>query len=781
MKKDLFGFSDFDDNTVENISEKFPDMDKSEQNAICGKVRKKLDATDDFVVGDSVSGVEFAKRPIMRYVFGAAAAVAVLAVTPVAFKALKNAPEIPENVEQSQIIVDYVTAPTDGDEKSTTKIGETGTVTTTDITMEPTEESTNPSTSAVNGESGSSSAEKMTTRTTAKSGATTAKSGSTTAKSGSTTTKSGSTTTKPATVAMEQYRIRITMTTDEARDSYEMGEKLSFAGFYVTGYHYAYDENRNLIDETRFDNESLQKLVDNGTVTVDVGDFYTAQCAGSHTITITYGTATTEIHVWVQNNKESHAMIIESLPTKTEYLLGEELDLTGAKISGYFSDGKNRYDWENADLQELVDEGVVTLNDMDFYDTAQKSGKRSVYFSYYNAFGCFQVDVIDPNEENTLNLLTLPDKLTYKIGEKLDLTGASFSAFSRSTGSVDKIPEGEVSEYIDNGTLKLDASEFDYTKPGTYTIYLTYGDDTYFPDTQSFEVTVTDEKVEGEFIYVSNPDQTVYSSYDELDFTGAYLTVAENGDFDNAEEYFLTDLIAEGLVTVDASEYNSEHGLHKIYFTYEGKTDSITVTVAPIDVPDVHDIVSVNTQNMKTEYRVGEELDLTGALFGASKYRYGIVGHFDQCNLLEYVEKGMLEVEATDFDNETPGTYTIYVTYGLDTTSFDVTVKGKKQLPQATQTVTVTSQLPMWYASDSVKKIVIENGITTIGNETFYGCEALTSVTMPDSVTTLGSFSFSYCTNLTSVKLSNNLERIESATFFFLDKSPFCSHLFGKV
>ncbi|MBR5514247.1 MAG: dockerin type I repeat-containing protein, partial [Ruminococcus sp.] len=54
---------------------------------------------------------------------------------------------------------------------------------------------------------------------------------------------------------------------------------------------------------------------------------------------------------------------------------------------------------------------------------------------------------------------------------------------------------------------------------------------------------------------------------------------------------------------------------------------------------------------------------------------------FDQCNLLEYVEKGMLEVEATDFDNKTPGTYTIYVSYGLDTTSFDVTVKGKRVIP----------------------------------------------------------------------------------------------------
>lgn len=478
----------------------------------------------------------------------------------------------------------------------------------------------------------------------------------------------------------ENYKIRIT-NSYEARTTYKIGEELDFSGIYVSGHYLRRNEYGKWDTIDYFNDRSLQEMVDDGIVTVDVGDFYTDTCSAPHTITITYGTATTEIHVWVQNNNESHAMIIESLPTKTEYLLGEELDLTGAKISGYFSDGKDRYEWENADLQELVDEGVVTLNDMDFYDTAQKSGKRSVYFSYYNAFGCFQVDVIDPNEENTLNLLTLPDKLTYKIGEKLDLTGASFSAFSWSTGSVDKIPEGEVSEYIDNGTLKLDASEFDYTKPGTYTIYLTYGDDTYFPDTQSFEVTVTDEKVEGEFIYVSTPDQTVYSSYDELDFTGAYLTVAENGDFDNAEEYFLTDLIAEGLVTVDASEYNSEHGLHKIYFTYEGKTDSITVTVAPIDVPDVHDIVCVNTQNMKTEYRVGEELDLRGALFGASKYRYGIVAKFEQCNLLEYVENGTLEVEATDFDNKTPGTYTIYVTYGLETTSFDVTVKGKRVIP----------------------------------------------------------------------------------------------------
>ena len=480
--------------------------------------------------------------------------------------------------------------------------------------------------------------------------------------------------------ATEEYGVWVSMETEETRDYYEIGEELSLEGYYISGFCKSYDENGKLISKTEFEHVALQELIDNGTVTLDIGDFYTEICAGPRCLTINYGTATTEIHVWVQNNNESHAMIIESLPTKTEYLLGEELDLTGAKITGFYSDGTNRYEWENADLQELVDEGAISINDLEFYDTTQKSGKRCLYFGYYNAFGSFSVDVIDPNEENTLTLLTLPDKLTYKIGEKLDLTGASFSAFSWQTGSVDKIPEGDVLEYIDNGTLKLDASEFDYTKPGTYTISLTYGHDTLFPDTESFEVTVLDEKSEEETFYISAP-KTAFGINEELDFTGAYLIVAPNNDFDNTESYLLTDLIEKGLVTVDASSYNNqEWGSYPIYFTYKGETDSIAVTVS-CEIPDDNDFISVRTNDKKTVYQIGEELDLTGMTFSGYKCRHGIHGHFMDCSLLEYVEKGVLELDASEFDNTTPGTYTIYVTYGLDTTSFDVTVKGKRVIP----------------------------------------------------------------------------------------------------
>lgn len=128
MKKDLFNFSDFEDNIVENISEKYPDMNKSEQKAICEKVRKRLNTAEDFAPADVVSGVETVKKPIFRYVIGtAAAAVFALAVIPVAFKALKNTPDAPENIQESRIITDYNASPTENEDNSaeavTTKIG----------------------------------------------------------------------------------------------------------------------------------------------------------------------------------------------------------------------------------------------------------------------------------------------------------------------------------------------------------------------------------------------------------------------------------------------------------------------------------------------------------------------------------------------------------------------------------------------------------------------------------------------------------------------------------
>ncbi len=53
------------------------------------------------------------------------------------------------------------------------------------------------------------------------------------------------------------------------------------------------------------------------------------------------------------------------------------------------------------------------------------------------------------------------------------------------------------------------------------------------------------------------------------------------------------------------------------------------------------------------------------------------------------------------------------------------------------------SAYPPWYSnSSSIKNLFIEDGVTSIGEFTFYFCASLTDITIPDSVTKIGSCAF---------------------------------------
>ena len=70
-----------------------------------------------------------------------------------------------------------------------------------------------------------------------------------------------------------------------------------------------------------------------------------------------------------------------------------------------------------------------------------------------------------------------------------------------------------------------------------------------------------------------------------------------------------------------------------------------------------------------------------------------------------------------------------------------------------------------WSKSD-IKRIIIGDGVTTIGVFAFYGCNALTSVTIPNSVTTIGYGTFSGCNALTSVTIPNSVTTIGGSAFY---------------
>ena len=77
-----------------------------------------------------------------------------------------------------------------------------------------------------------------------------------------------------------------------------------------------------------------------------------------------------------------------------------------------------------------------------------------------------------------------------------------------------------------------------------------------------------------------------------------------------------------------------------------------------------------------------------------------------------------------------------------------------------------TKESPWYSARASIKRVVINSGVTSIGSSAFFGCSSLTSVTIPNSVTNIGDSAFYNCTGLTSVTIPNSVTSIENKTFY---------------
>ena len=65
----------------------------------------------------------------------------------------------------------------------------------------------------------------------------------------------------------------------------------------------------------------------------------------------------------------------------------------------------------------------------------------------------------------------------------------------------------------------------------------------------------------------------------------------------------------------------------------------------------------------------------------------------------------------------------------------------------------------------SLTKVTIPNTVKSIGAQAFYGCTALANITIPNSVTSIGRFAFWGCNALTSIEIPNSLSSIGESVF----------------
>ena len=70
-----------------------------------------------------------------------------------------------------------------------------------------------------------------------------------------------------------------------------------------------------------------------------------------------------------------------------------------------------------------------------------------------------------------------------------------------------------------------------------------------------------------------------------------------------------------------------------------------------------------------------------------------------------------------------------------------------------------------WHENQDIKSVMIEDGVTSIGVNAFYGCSGLTSIKIPNSVTSIGEGAFYVCIGLTSITIPNSVTSIRSRAF----------------
>ena len=78
---------------------------------------------------------------------------------------------------------------------------------------------------------------------------------------------------------------------------------------------------------------------------------------------------------------------------------------------------------------------------------------------------------------------------------------------------------------------------------------------------------------------------------------------------------------------------------------------------------------------------------------------------------------------------------------------------------------TYDSRSPWYRCRTHIKRVVMQQGVTSIGDHAFWDCSGLTSVTIPDGVTSIGDSVFSGCTALTAVTISDGVTAIGGSTF----------------
>ena len=133
------------------------------------------------------------------------------------------------------------------------------------------------------------------------------------------------------------------------------------------------------------------------------------------------------------------------------------------------------------------------------------------------------------------------------------------------------------------------------------------------------------------------------------------------------------------------------------------------------------------------------------------KYQF----HFESEQFMDNDDE---EISIEDFLDAHPGLESFYVRKGL------YTIPPK---PDENGLLIYTGGKVAKEYRDEVNKVIVKDGVTSIGSSAFWQCHNLTSIDIPSSVTSIGYKTFYRCRSLTSMYIPSSVTSIGERTFCF--------------
>ncbi|MGN0469147.1 MAG: leucine-rich repeat protein, partial [Acutalibacteraceae bacterium] len=403
--------------------------------------------------------------------------------------------------------------------------------------------------------------------------------------------------------------------------------------------------------------------------------------------------------------------------------------------------------------------------------------KYSPAYDYAASNGNNFVSLGEAKEIESISISSMPNKTSYKQGASFKQDGLAITVH---------FSDGTTTEKTNAFTV----SGFDSSNAGTCTLTVTYGDKTATFDVEIIEYveptiyageTINVEIEGGNITYIKFvPTVTGTFTFTSLsdDDTYGYLYDAEKNEImhndDNDDDYNFS-------ITYDL-ESGKTYYFGARYYSAD-RSGSFDVKLTCDRVICVHENTTEHAQQDATctedGYTAGVYCEDCGTWL--SGHEVIIKHHTDEdgdniCDICGEEAKNITKSGNCGAQGANV-TYTLYedgelvISGSGDMANFDYYWEEDGERPLYANYSYYGEDYEYDEGADNtVKNVIIEDGVTSIGNEAFICFVALESVTIPESVTSIGYRAFSYCGNLTRVTVSGSMTSIGVSAFNYCRK-----------